>query len=93
MLTQTSYSKTYLNLMAVCWPKLYVQKPIQILCIFKFLIQMIYRGCRMGGAGVGAASPNRGCCAVAPYTTVLAPLPATIWGAPMEMLLVFCGCN
>jgi hypothetical protein len=33
---------------------------------------------RMGGAGVGTASPNRGCAAGAPHTAVPATLPATI---------------
>jgi hypothetical protein len=39
-------------------------------------------------AGVGAASPNRGCCASVPRMTVPTPLLATIWGAPVKMLLV-----
>jgi hypothetical protein len=56
--------------------------------LFEFLIQIIYRACRMGRAGVGAAPPNGGCCAGAPHTTVPAPLPATIWGTPVEMVLL-----
>jgi hypothetical protein len=41
----------------------------------------------MGSAGVGTTSLNRGCSADAPYTAVPAPLPVTIWGLPVEMLL------
>jgi hypothetical protein len=43
-------------------------------------------GRRLGGAGVGTASPNGGCTAGAPHTAVPAPLPATICGPPVEML-------
>jgi hypothetical protein len=35
---------------------------------------------------VGAASPNKGCCVGFPHTTVLAPLPTTIWGAGGDAL-------
>jgi hypothetical protein len=54
--------------------------------LFVILIQIIYQGRRVGGAGVGTTPPNRGCCAGAAHTAVSAPLPATIWGAPVEML-------
>jgi hypothetical protein len=42
----------------------------------------------MGGAGVGTASPNRGCNVGASYTTVPVILPAAVWRAQVEMLLV-----
>jgi hypothetical protein len=34
--------------------------------LFVILIQNIYRSRRFGGASVGTAPPNRGCCAGAP---------------------------
>jgi hypothetical protein len=37
-----------------------------------------FEGRCMGGAGVGTASPNRGCTAGVPHTTVPVTLPATI---------------
>jgi hypothetical protein len=51
------------------------------------LCKKIYRGRLFGGAGVGTAPPNRGCSAGVPQTEVSAPLPAPIWGLPVEMLL------
>jgi hypothetical protein len=45
MLGQTLNSKTYSNFYA----------------FFEFSIQIIYRGCRIGHTGVGAAPPNRRC--------------------------------
>jgi hypothetical protein len=54
--------------------------------LFVILIQSIYRGRRFEGAGVGTAPPNRGYSVGVPHMEVSAPLPATIWGAPVEML-------
>jgi hypothetical protein len=78
MLVQTSYSKTYSNLVAVFWSKLYIRKHIRIsMLFFQFLIQIIYRGCRMGGAGVGAAPSMEDAVLTPPYDSAVA-LPATI---------------
>jgi hypothetical protein len=90
-LAQTSYSKTYSNLVAVCWPKFHIRRLIRIsMVVFEISNSNYLSGPSYEARRCGSSSPKwRMLCRRPPYNSAGTPVGYYLEGAGGDALMIY----